>query len=141
MRKKKQGLQTMCEIVPQNNAFRFLEKTELTKLKKRVMRSGVWFKALRRSDRVLIDLTLKVARAIRSITLTKRVLALTRKLKGIIESRLSRALTETGLPLAQKLSPLAQQWGNTSAKRWASAFSFINFLAVIYINNPKTFKG
>lgn len=130
----------MCEIVPPNSAFRFLEKTELIKLKKRAMRSGVWFKALRRIDRVLIDLTLKVARAIRSITLAKRILALKRKLEEIMESRLSRALRETGLPLAQKLSLLAQQWDNTSAKTWASAFSFINFLAVMYINDPKTFK-
>jgi hypothetical protein len=131
----------MCEIVPQNSAFRFFDKAELVKLKKRAVRSGVWFKALRRIDRVLIDLTMKVAGDVRSITLAKRILALIRKLEGIMESSLSRALREAGLPLAQKLSLLAQQWGNTSAKRWASTFSFVNFLAVMYINDPKTFKA
>src|SRR4030067_3663245 len=120
----------MFEALPQDNDFRFLDKTELVKLKKRAVRSGVRFKALRRIDRVLIDLTMKVAGDIRSITLAKRIFALARKLEGIMESRLSRALREVGLPLAQKLGLLAQKWGNASAKGWAFACSFADFLAV-----------
>ena len=131
----------MFEALPQDNDFRFLDKTELVKLKKRAVRSGVWFKALRRIDRVLIDLTIKVARyTVRSVALVKSIRAVMEKLEGLLESGLSRVIREVGFPLAQKLSLVAQKWGNTSAKSWASASSFVNFLAVMYINDPKTFK-
>ena len=130
----------MFETVPQDNAFIFLNKTQLMKLKLKAMRSGAWFRALRRIDRVLIDLTIKVVSTVRSVTLAKSILALVRKLEGIMESSLSRALREVGFPLAQKLSLVAQKWGSTSAKSWASDSSFVHFLAVMHINDPKTFK-
>jgi hypothetical protein len=131
----------MCETMPQDDALRLFDATELVKLKKRAMRSGMSFRALRRIDRVIINSTIKVTGIIRSIKLAQSIFALARKLEGIIESKFSRAMREVGLPLAQKLSILAQKRGNTSAKGWAFASSFMNFLAVMYINAPKTFKG
>jgi hypothetical protein len=128
------------EIVPQDRTFSFFDRIQLIKLKLKAIRAGVWFKALRRIDRVLIDLTIKVVGNVRSITLAKSILALARKLEGIMESRLSRALREVGFPLAQKLSLVAQKWGSTSAKSWPSDSSFVNFLGVMHINEPKTFK-
>jgi hypothetical protein len=128
------------KTIPQDNAFRFLERAQLAKLKLKAMRSGAWFRALRRIDRALIDLTIKVASTIRSATLAKSILALARKLEGIMESSFSRVIREVGFPLAQKISSLAQKWGSTSAKIWASDSSFARFLAVMHINVPKTFK-
>ena len=110
------------------------------KLRLKAMRAGVWFRALRRIDRVLVDLTIKVASSVRSVTLAKSILAVIRKLEGFLESSLLRALREVGFPLAQKLSLLAQAWGNASAKSWSSDLPFVNFLAVIHINEPKAFK-
>jgi len=104
------------------------------------MRAGVWFRALPRIDRVLIDLTIKVASNIRSFTLAKNILAVIRKLEGFLESSLLRALREVGLPLAQKLSLAAQKWGNPSAESWSSDSSFAFFLAVLHLNDAKTFK-
>ena len=130
----------MPKTVLQGNASRFLKKTQLIKLKLKAMRAGVWFRALPRIDRALVDLTIKVTNNIRSITLAKNILVVVRKLERSLESSLLRALREVGLPLAQKLSLIAQKWGNTSAESWPSDSSFINFLAVMYINEPKTFK-
>jgi hypothetical protein len=124
-----------------NSVFRFLDMTKKVKLKKRAIRSGVWFKALRRIDGVLMDLTMKVAGNIRSITLAKCILAIARKLGINMESRLLRAFREVGMPFAQKLSLVAQKWGNISAKMWVFASSFVKFLAVMHINAPKTFKS
>ena len=121
--------------------FSFLNKTQLAKLRFRAIRAGVWFRALSRIDRVLIDLTIKVASSIRSATLARNILAVTKKLEGLLESRLLRAFRGVALQLAQKLSIAAQKWGNASAKRWASDVSFVTFLAVMHINEPKTFKS
>ena len=130
----------MPKTVLQETASSFLTKTHLIKLKLKAIRAGVWFRALPRIDRALVDLTIKVASNIRSVTLAKNLLAVTKKLEGLLESSLSQALREVGLPLAQKLSLVAQKWGNTTAKNWASDVSFTKFLAVMHINEPKAFK-
>jgi hypothetical protein len=130
----------MPKIVLQKIASSFLNKAHLMKLRLKAMRAGVWFRALPRIDRVLVDLTIKVASNVRSFTLAKNLLAVIRKLEGLLEGSLSRALREVGLPLAQKLSLMAQKWGNVSAESWPSDSSFIKFLAVMHINEPKAFK-
>jgi hypothetical protein len=131
----------MPKTVLPENTFSFLNKTQLVKLRLKAIRAGVWFRALPRIDRVLIDLTIKVASSIRSATLARNILAVTKKLEGLLESRLLRAFRGVALQLAQKLSLAAQKWGNASAKRWASDVSFVTFLAIMHINEPKTFKS
>ena len=84
-------------------------------LKTKAMRSGAWFKALQRIDRVLFDLTIRVVDNIRSAKLAKSMLVLTRKLEDAIKSSFSNRLREIGLPLAQKISFTAQKLGNISA--------------------------
>ena len=46
----------MHKTASQDNAFSFIDKTQLIKLKLKAMRAGVWFRALPRIDRALIDL-------------------------------------------------------------------------------------
>jgi hypothetical protein len=120
-----------------DNASSFLNKAQLIKLRLKAVRAGVWFRALPRIDRVLVDLTIRVASSIRSVTLAKNILVVVRKLEGFLESSLSRALREVGFPLAQKLSLVAQTWGNISAESWSSDSSFAFFLAVLHVNNHK----
>ena len=117
-----------------------INKNQLIKLRSKAKRAGVWFRALPRIDRVLVDLTIRVASSIRSATLARNILAVTKKLEGLLESSLLRAFRGIALQLARKLSSVAQKWGNTSAKRWASDVSFVKFLAVMHINEPKAFK-
>jgi len=122
------------------NEVGLLNKKQLVKLRLKAIRAGVWFKALPRIDRVLVDLTIRVAKSVRSITLASNILAVTRKLKGFLESRLLRAFRGVAHRLAQGLSLVAQNWGNSSARLWASDLSFVKFLAVMHINEPKSFK-
>ena len=130
----------MPEPALRKKPFSFLNKKQLVTLKLKAMRAGVWFRGLLRIDRALVDLTIRVASSVRSVTLANSIFAITRKLEGLLESRIVRAFREVGLLLAQKLSLIAQKWGNVSARNWASNVSFINFLAVMHINEPKTFK-
>ena len=109
----------MSTIALQNSTFSFLDKTQLIKLKLKAMRSGVWFRALPRIDRVLFDLTIKVVRCVRSSSLAKNILSITGKLEALLESKLARAIRDIGFPLTCKLSLLAQKWGNQGAQEWA----------------------
>jgi len=118
----------------QKSRFSFLDKTQLVKVKLKAMRAGVWFKALPRIDRVLVDLTIRVADSIRSFSLAKCLLSVTRKLEGLLESKLSRTMREIGFPLACKLSLIAQKWGNNNAQEWAKDMNFVRYLAAMNLN-------
>ena len=118
----------------QNNTSNPLNRTQLIKLRIKAMRAGVWFKALPRIDRVLVDLTIKVADNIRSVSLAKCIFAVVGKLEGLLESSILKSLRLVGRPLAEKISLTAQKLGNISAKNWASDSSFAFFLAVMHTN-------
>jgi hypothetical protein len=118
-----------------------LQKAQLLKLKLKAMRSGVWFRALPRIDRVLFDLTLKVAGTVRSFILAKSILAVVRKLESVMESRFLRAVREIGFSIACRLGLIAQRWGNVAAKDWGSDVGFAKYLAAMSINEPKLFNG
>ena len=124
----------VAQTVLQNSASSFLNRTQLIKLKFKAMRAGVWFKALPRIDRVLVDLTIKVTENIRSISLAKSILTVVGKLEGLLESSVLKSLRSVGRQLAEKLSLIAQKWGNVSAKNWATDSSFAFFLAVMHTN-------
>jgi hypothetical protein len=112
-----------------------INKIQLVKLRLKALRAGVWFRALHRIDRVLVNLTITVARCnVRSTTLAKNIRMVMEKLEGLLEGRLSKVVRTIGKPLAQKLSSIAQKWGNRSAKDWLSDISFARFLAVLSIN-------
>ncbi len=99
------------------------------------MRAGVWFRRLQRIDRVLIDLTIKVVKAkIYGASLIHRLAAVTSKLEGLLESKLSLMTRQIGLPLANKLSCLAQKWGNNAAESWIGDLEFARYLSVIMLN-------
>ena len=127
----------MPATAPHKRGYSVIDKTQLVKLRLKAMRAGVWYRAMPRIDRVLIDLTIKVAANIRSFTLAKSILAVMAKLEQLLKNRLSRAIRLIGRPLARKISSVAQKLGNTSAKHWSSDSSFIRFLAVMNTMNLK----
>jgi hypothetical protein len=131
----------MPENKLKNANFVFLKKSHLIKLKLKAIRSGVWFRALPRIDRVLVDLTIKVAGNVRSFTLVKSILTVMRKLEGLLDNKLLRAVREIGFPIAQRLSLIAQEWGNGSAKEWNSTDRFARFWAVMALNENRLFGG
>ena len=124
----------MSQTAPQNSTFDFLGRATLVKLRLKAMRAGVWFRALPRIDRVLVDLTIKVTDTIRSPHLARSILSVAGKLEGLLESKLQRAVREFGLPIAHKLSMFAQKWGNKTAEKWASDDGFARYWAAIKLN-------
>ena len=124
----------MFKTAQQNSTSDFLSKAQLVKLKLKAMRAGVWYKALPRIDRVLVDLTIKVADTIRSPHLARSILSVAGKLESLLESKLQRAIREIGLPIAHKLSIFAQKWGNVAAEKWASDEGFARYWAAIKLN-------
>jgi len=117
-----------------------LRKSELTKIKCKALRRGVWFRLLSRIERGILDLTIKIVEKIRSFILAKVVSLIVKKLLDSMESKVSRLITEVGPALAHKLSVTAQKWGNQSAIHWSDDPGFRQYLAVMYLNTPSVFK-
>jgi len=107
---------------------------QLSKLKLKAIRAGVWFKALPRLDRVLVDLTIKVADSIRSSLLAKSIFEVVTKLEPLFEGKFIRLARTVGQKLAEKASLIAQAWGNLAAKSWSTDHSFAVYLAVMQAN-------
>ena len=131
----------MPTTTPQNSTFGFIEKKQLIKFKCKAIRAGVWVKALPRIDRRLIDLAIKVTQSIRSPSLAKCIVSITRKLEGLLENRLERAMKEIGFPLARKLSLFAMKWGNSRAQEWAEDVGFVRYLAAMKLNEHPLYNG
>ena len=121
-------------MVKTHSTSDFLNREQLLRLKMRAMRAGVWFRSLPRIDRVLIDLTIKIAPHIRSARLAKSILTIADKLEGFLKTSFKRTVREIGLPIAHKQSFFAQAWGNKNASEWASDMSFARYWAIMKIN-------
>ena len=132
--KKNQGSTTLPKNVPRKNSFRFLDKAQLLKLKYEIMRSATWLKALRRIERILFDLTKKVAGTVRNVFLVKNILPVTRKLERLLESTLVRTTREIGFSTVNKLSWFAGKWGNGNAWKWGTDASFAEYLKIMGLN-------
>jgi hypothetical protein len=103
---------------------------KLNETKKHALRRGVWFRALNRVERGIIDLTVKYVDNIKSAKLAKVLTAIMLKLQARTESTIDKLVRTIGLPLAQKISDIAVSWGNRLAIMWADDPAFARFLIV-----------
>jgi len=118
-----------------------LTRGELAKIRAKAIRRGIWFSVLSGAERAYMGLAIRVVERVRSLLLAKVLTSILRKLLYVMESRIVRIMREVGRPLAQKLSRIAQKWGNKPAIEWADDDDFIQYLAVTHTNTPAGFKG
>ena len=111
-----------------------IRSDELAKIRSVSLRRGVWFKVLNRLERGLMNLALKVTRRVRSRVLADALYSIVEKLLNALESKISQQMRQIGIPLADKLSRIAQKWGNRLAHKWAKDLGFIKYLTVMKMN-------
>ena len=109
-------------------------KKDLVRLKLKAMRRGVWFRALSRIDRVLLELTVSVVPRVRSFKLAKMLSTIVERLEDALEGRVFHVFRRIGFQLARRISLLAQKWGNKTAHAWANDLGFIRYLTIIKVN-------
>jgi len=112
------------------DTFNSLSIKTLNETKKHALRRGIWFKALNRIERGIIDLTVKYVDNIKSAKLAKVLTAILVKLQTTTESMIDRLVRTIGLSLTQKISKIAVRWGNHLASLWANDPAFARFLVV-----------
>ena len=114
-----------------------LTREALARLRLKALRRGVWFRDLKREERKLLDLTIRVVEKVRSFLLAKIVSRIVGKLCEAMEGRIFRLMRTEGRSLAEKISKIAEAWGNRAAKSWAKDHGFMQYLVV---NNSSYLK-
>ena len=115
-----------------------LTREALARLRLKALRRGVWFRDLKREERKLLDLTIRVVEKVRSFLLAKLVSRIVGKLCEAMESRVYRLMRCEGRRMAEGLSKIAQKWGYWAAKSWVRDRGFMQFLVV---SNLGALKG
>jgi hypothetical protein len=105
---------------------------ELVEARKVAQRRGVWFRALSRVERGIVDLTVKVVDCIKSGRLAKVLEAIVEKLQLALENKADKLVRTIGLPLARKISDIAVSLGNRLALMWANDRGFARYLSLSY---------
>ena len=104
------------------------------KIKTRALRQRVWFKAVSRVERGIVDLTIRCVERVRSPVLVRAVFGIVSKiLKALREGFMERA-EKVGRKAVGKLCVIAERWGNESCSVWKRDEGFVRFLGVIALN-------
>ena len=110
--------------------------SQLARLRWLALRRGVWFRCFNRLDRGLVYLTLRLLKSIHNKTLATTLCSIAQRLVEALEGKVSRMMRQVGGPLAEKMSRIAQGWGNRSARGWAKDPGFIRYLTILSLNAP-----
>jgi hypothetical protein len=97
---------------------------DLARIRLLALRRRVFFKVLNRVERGLIYLASKVTISVRSTVLANALCSIVEKLLDAMESKVDRQMRRIGVPLAQKISRIAQEWGNERAQELTNDAGF-----------------
>ena len=112
-----------------------LTRETIVGFRMRALRRGVWFRALDRVERGLVDVTIRWVDRVRSGRLARVLLEILGKLVRALESRMVRVM-ETGRGMALRMSQLATGWGNQLAWDWRSNVGFHKALGLGVVVGP-----
>jgi hypothetical protein len=107
-----------------------LTKQCLVKIKVRALRRRVWFKALTKVERGIIDLTIDCVERVRSYVLLKILSGIVDKLMSFLEPAFLEKIEKIGRKIAEKICKVAKSWGNLRAQNWRSETNFIRYLGI-----------
>ena len=105
-------------------------KEELLRARRKSLRKGVWFQALTRAERGIIDLTLKYVDRVRSKILNAVLRKILRKLSYAVDHFFTWRLELIGRPIAEMQSRAAVALGLKSAEKWSNDRPYIQLLGL-----------
>lgn len=115
----------------ESNAF----KNDLLHMKKKSLRNGVWFKALSKIERGIIDLTVRYVERIRSHLLIDVLQRILKKLSEAVNHPFVWRVEQIGRPLAKCASEVALSWNVKQAVSWKDDVSYIRCLGLNYLSS------
>jgi hypothetical protein len=123
---------------PSGNA---LSVKKLFEAKRSALRHGIWYRALNKLERGVVDLTVRYVNDVKSTKLAQVLTAIIQKLQVAAESIVDKMVKSIGFAQAKKISEIASRLGNRSACAWAGDSKFARYLAVMHMNGTGLFKA
>ena len=111
-----------------------MTKQGLMKVKSRALRNRTWYKTLSRMERAIIDLTIKCVEKVRSHVLAKMVSMIISKILRTLKEDFMTTAEKVGREIVEKLSVVAESWGNRTCFLWKCDKGFVKFLGVNALN-------
>lgn len=111
-----------------------MTKQDLLKIRSRALRTRVWFRALSRVERAIVDLTIKCVEKIRSNVLARTISMIVSKLLESLGEDFMKRAERIGCKIAENLCTLGERWGNNAFSTWKCDKCFIKFLGVNALN-------
>lgn len=111
-----------------------MTKQDLVKIKSRALKTRVWFRALSRVERAIIDLTIKCVEKVRSTVLAGTISTIVGKILQSLEEDFMTRAERVGHQIAEKICALGERWGNKTYSTWKCEKGFIKFLGVSMLN-------
>jgi len=104
------------------------------KIKARAFRHRIWFKALSRAERAVIDLTIQCVEKVQSRILTRVISKIIDKILKTLKNGFLETADKIGRETVERLCRIAGIWGNSTASGWKHDRGFIRFLGVNAVN-------
>jgi len=109
-------------------------RQDLVKVKSRALRMRVWFRALSRVERAIIDLTIKYVEKVRSSVLAGMISTIIGKILQSLEEGFVVRAEKVGRKIVEELCAIGERWGNKACSTWECDRCFIIFLGVSALN-------
>ena len=111
-----------------------LTRQGLAKTRIKALRQRVWFKALSRVERNILDLTIRCVEKVRSRILAQIISKIVAKIMKTLKPSFLKGTMRIGRRIADEICGIAERWGNTHASRWRRDSDFACFLGVVAVN-------
>ncbi|MFP3952470.1 MAG: hypothetical protein ACLFVP_10075 [Candidatus Bathyarchaeia archaeon] len=108
----------------------------LRRVKGRAFRRRVWYSALDRAERGILDLTSRLVDVVRSKKLGVTIVKILAKLREAMKSPFVKHIESYGLERASRVAEQAAEFGYSGASDWRMDLGFARYLALIDYNKP-----
>jgi hypothetical protein len=110
-------------------------KQELHRIRSKALRAKVWFKALSKIERAIVDLTIKCVEKVRSNVLAEIISTIVTKILESLDEDFIAAAERVGYEIAGMLCTIGERWGNKTCSIWKRDKCFARSLGVNALNN------
>ncbi len=112
-----------------------LTRQGLATIKTQALRKGIWYETLSKTERAIVDLTMKCVEKVRSPILSRTIIKILSKIAKALENTFLVKANKIGSELAKRLGSIAERWGNKTAPKWKTDKKLIKFLGVTALNS------
>jgi hypothetical protein len=114
----------------------------LTVLRRKALRTGIWFHSLSLEDRILANLIERHVKIVKNTTLATVIARIMGKLLVAIRNTFTDRLVMAGRPIAEAVALKAFSYGNKEALGWTQDLNYIKYMGLTYasVTRERTFR-